>query len=123
MPVLRVRITNAASGAVRLDTRFPLDFLPGLAAFVPQARAPPWRIWQVSCARAATLCSYTGAAPSHKPFGVLCACWAKGQSTLLVRLGSVGQAASRPRPAAAAACQAGLRRARPAALLKALQNP
>jgi len=40
-PVLRVRITNAASGAVRLDTRFPLDFLPGLAAFVPQARVPP----------------------------------------------------------------------------------
>jgi hypothetical protein len=42
-PALRVRITNAASGAVRLDTRFPLDFLPGLAAFVPQARAPPRR--------------------------------------------------------------------------------
>ena len=39
MPKLRVRITNAASGSVRLDTRFPLDFLPGLAAFVPQARA------------------------------------------------------------------------------------
>ena len=38
-PKLRVRITNAASGSVRLDTRFPLDFLPGLAAFVPQARA------------------------------------------------------------------------------------
>lgn len=37
-PKLRVRITNAASGSVRLDTRFPLDFLPGLAAFVPQAR-------------------------------------------------------------------------------------
>ncbi|KAK9837011.1 hypothetical protein WJX81_006814 [Elliptochloris bilobata] len=37
-PVLRVRITNATSGAVRLDTRFPLDFLPGLAAFVPQVR-------------------------------------------------------------------------------------
>ena len=36
--MLRVRITNAASGAVRLDSRFPLDFLPGLAAFVPQVR-------------------------------------------------------------------------------------
>ena len=37
-PKLRVRVTNAASGSVRLDTRFPLDFLPGLAACVPQAR-------------------------------------------------------------------------------------
>ncbi len=40
-PKLRVRITNAASGSVRLDTRFLLDFLPGLAAFVPQVCMPP----------------------------------------------------------------------------------